>query len=273
MAPGSAEDARAPFSLSLRRDNLRTLMTPKPTRFTSFRARTITGALLLAACAPRDDKQPTTRQAGSPAPTPAVAARRAGDLEVMLPVTEHTPVGIRVANVTVWLDSTPIGPAASALGVKLPLGHYAPYQSLRAACVRTATQPRAYVFLKAKMYDSAAVTEVVFTSGDPREETDPDAPCIGLRDSSAKLSTSLGLALGMSPAEVTRLLGTPDEADSNPKFKTRYLEYHLGKIADDTSNAGEERALHANVDLNTMFVEEKLIMIRIQRGPRARYYE
>lgn len=230
------------------------------------------GALLLLACAPRDDPQPTTRQAGSPATTPAVAPRHAGDLEIRLPVTEHTPVGVRVADVTIWLDSTPIGSAASALGVKLPLGHYAPYEKLRAACVRTGTQPRAYVFLKAKLYDSAAVTEVVFTTQHPEEETDPDMPCIALRDSSATLSSSLGLALGMSPAEVTRLLGTPDEADSNPKFKTRYLEYHMGKVADDTSEAGEEHALHANVDLNTMFVDEKLIMIRIQRGPRAQYY-
>src|SRR5437868_2660344 len=45
-----------------------------------------------------------------------------GELPVTLPVSEKTPVGVRIDSVTVWVDSTRIGAAAKALGRKSALG-------------------------------------------------------------------------------------------------------------------------------------------------------
>ena len=184
-----------------------------------------------------------------------------GDLRVSLPVTEHTPVGIRVDSATIWLDSTRIGAAALALGIKSPLGRYAPQGNMVAACVQTPTKPSSYVFFEASKFDTARVVEAVITTD--MYETDPLAHCKSL-DPSAQISNSLGLKLGMLQPEVQRLLGTADTTTTGTNVRDDV--YVMVKVAADTPISDRERAVHGLVNTTLEFHNDSLVMIRIHRG-------
>ncbi|MFL5613004.1 MAG: hypothetical protein ACJ796_05020 [Gemmatimonadaceae bacterium] len=235
----------------------------------------MTAVLTLLACGVQGNGRQSVRDtAARSAATSVVDAGKSlsstGDLPVTLPVSESTPVGVRIDSVTIWLDSTRIGAAVKALGPKAALRRYDPWEKLFVACYRIADRGVAYVLLKAGYADTGRVVQAVITRD--QDNMEPDLRCASLRQPSLRVSNSLGLKLGMRRTEVERLLGT--SGDTTRGVDKYYTEYTLGQIAKDASAAGAERALHAEVVTNLVYQRDTLIKIRIRRGkPVPRFVE
>ena len=234
------------------------------TMSTSIRA--AFGCLLsVTACTAHDSKRVDTPRGDTATKAARVDSQPSstltGDLPVTLPLTEHTPIGVRVGHVTIWLDSTRLDSVARALSATAIIRHYPPYNKIVAACFRTSEPHETYVTLIASHNDSAHVVDAIITS-EP-DEIVPSARCASLKVSGAQASNSLGLRLGMTQAEVDRLLGRGDDG-----------EYILGRPAGDTIPDEIARASSTLVIANLSIQRDTLKSIRIHRGRMLpRYYE
>ena len=221
--------------------------------------------LVLTACTAQDTKRVNTARADTAAKESGAGSRLAstpsGALPPALPVSEHTPVGVRVGALTIWLDSTRLDSAARALSSTSTIGRYNPNGNVVAACFRTSEQHATYVTLVAGRYDSARVVDAIITT-DPHAIA-PPARCAPLNIAGVQISNSLGLKLGMTQAEVDRILGRGDEG-----------EYILGRAAGDKTPDEVARASSTLVITNLLIERDSLTSLRIHRGPMLpRNYE
>src|SRR6059058_4307221 len=208
----------------------------------------MTAVLAPLACGVQGDGRQSVRDTAARSPATSVvdtgkSLSSTGDLPVTLPVSESTPIGIRIDSVTIWLDSTRIGAPVRSLGLNSALGRYAPGDDLMVACYHFANPVETYLILKAGFADTGRVVHAVI--GRERDNTKPPLRCAALSHPPARLSNSLGLKLGMTWGQVEHLLGKSDDTTRGPVLQ--FSSYVLARLPKDTSDAGEERAMHANV--------------------------
>lgn len=248
---------------------------PHPTAATAF---VITAVITLLACRGEAAGRRSVHDTAVRRPATAIvdtgkSLTSTGDLPVALPLSESTPVGVRIDSVTIWLDSTRIGAAVKALGPTSALGRYDPYKRLFVACYRVANPGVTYVLLKAGYADTGRVVQVVI--GPDQDNMEPDLRCAPLSHPSPRISNSLGLKLGMTRSEVEHLLGRSNDTTDFTQARGAFgAEYTLARIADTSSAVGAERAQHATVTTNVGFHRDTLFKIIIHRGkPLPRFVE